>query len=76
MVEEDVKTVTRQIKDKTQPMIALRTAKAAEGVSGSSSETGPAPSTSQQAVPQPTQQQDQSSQPQTQVGCVSSVIYI
>nr|XP_022301692.1 serine/threonine-protein kinase WNK3-like isoform X3 [Crassostrea virginica] len=71
LVEEDVKTVTRQIKDKTQPMIALRTAKAAEGVSGSSSETGPAPSTSQQAVPQPTQQQDQSSQPQTQPGQTS-----
>lgn len=66
LVEEDVKTVTRQIKERTQPIIALRMAKAAEGISASSSESGPAQSTSQQSMPPPPQQ-DQSSQPLTQV---------
>lgn len=75
LVEEDVKTVTRQIKERTQPIIALRMAKAAEGVSASSSESGPAQSTSQQAMPPPPQQ-DQSSQPQTQVSVEEDLLQV
>lgn len=75
LVEEDVKTVTRQIKERTQPIIALRMAKAAEGVSASSSESGPAQSTSQQAMPPPPQQ-DQSSQPQTQVSVDEDLLQV
>lgn len=75
LVEEDVKTVTRQIKERTQPIIALRMAKAAEGISASSSESGPAQSTSQQSMPPPPQQ-DQSSQPLTQVSVGENLLRV
>lgn len=75
LVEEDVKTVTRQIKERTQPIIALRMAKAAEGISASSSESGPAQSTSQQTMPPPPQQ-DQSSQPLTQVSVGENLLRV
>lgn len=60
-----MKTVTRQIKDKTQPIRALRMAKAAEGVANNTSETSMAHSVSQSSIPQ--QSQEQSSQPPPQV---------
>ncbi|XP_061187851.1 uncharacterized protein LOC133195890 isoform X2 [Saccostrea echinata] len=68
LLEEDVKTVTRQIKDRIQPIIALRIAKAAEG---SSSETGLVPSTSQASIPQQLQEQSSQPQPQQQQGQTS-----
>ncbi|XP_062611403.1 serine/threonine-protein kinase Wnk-like isoform X2 [Saccostrea cucullata] len=68
LLEEDVKTVTRQIKDRIQPIIALRIAKAAEG---SSSETSLVPSTSQASIPQQVQEQSSQPQPQQQQGQTS-----
>jgi hypothetical protein len=61
-----VKTVTRQIKDKTQPIRTQRMAKAAEGMVNTTSETSIPHSVSQSSIPQ--QSQEASSQPQTQVG--------
>ncbi|XP_056001066.1 serine/threonine-protein kinase WNK1-like isoform X4 [Ostrea edulis] len=71
LLEEDVKTVTRQIKDKTQPIRALRMAKAAEGVANNTSETSMAHSVSQSSIPQQSQEQSSQPPPQHQQGQTS-----